>query len=229
MRRLSRREALRRSAHLAMAAGLPLGFTAATGMPGAAWAEVPMPPVTAPGYGTDPDLIHPSVPWPNTLTDAQRQLLSLLADHLLPAEGASPAASTVGVVDVVDEWVSAPYPEQVQHRQLLLAGLVWMDADAQARWQQPFAALDAQRQVQIIDSIAWPERTVPEALAMPVLFFSLLRQLVVGAYYTSPEGVAELGYIGNVPITGDYPGPTPEAMKHLRTQLAALGLEEVHV
>ncbi len=229
MRRISRREALRRTAHLAVAAGLPLGFTAATGMPIAAWAEVPVGRVDAPGYGTDPDLIHPSVPWPNTLTDTQRHLLALLADHLLPEAGASPAASAVGVVDVVDEWVSAPYPEQGQHRQLLLAGLAWMDAEAKTRGQRWFADLDTDRQVQIIDSIAWPERAVPEALAMPVLFFSLLRQLVVGAYYTSPEGVAELGYIGNVPIVGDYPGPTPEAMKHLRTQLAALGLEEVHV
>lgn len=229
MRRLNRREALRRTAYLTMAAGLPLGFTAATGMPGAAWAEVAAAPVSGPGYGTDPDLIHPSVPWPNTLTDTQRHLLALLADHLLPEEGGSPAASAVGVVDVVDEWVSAPYPEQARHRQLMLAGLEWMDAEAQARWRQPFSAIDGRQQLQIIDGIAWPERAVPEALAMPVLFFSLLRQLVVGAYYTSPEGVAELGYVGNVPIAGDYPGPTPEAMKHLRAQLAALGLEEVHV
>ena len=71
------------------------------------------------------------------------------------------------------------------------------------------------------------ERTVPQTpagLETPKLFFSGLRALVVGAFFTSPEGMRDLGYIGNTPIYGDYPGPTPEAMVHLESLVENLGL-----
>jgi len=55
-----------------------------------------------------------------------------------------------------------------------------------------------------------------------VQFFSRLRRLVFGGYFTSPEGVEDIGYIGNVPIAGDYPGPTDEAMEHLNRVIADL-------
>ena len=35
-----------------------------------------------------------------------------------------------------------------------------------------------------------------------------------------------MGYQGGVPINGDYPGPTPEAMAHLEGVLEDLGLSE---
>ncbi|MBT5682665.1 MAG: gluconate 2-dehydrogenase subunit 3 family protein, partial [Gammaproteobacteria bacterium] len=46
------------------------------------------------------------------------------------------------------------------------------------------------------------------------------------AYFASPEGTKDIGYIGNTPIAGDYPGPTPEAMAHLDKMLSDLGLTE---
>ena len=49
--------------------------------------------------------------------------------------------------------------------------------------------------------------------------------MVVGAYYTTDPGSADLGYIGNVPIAGEYPGPSTEALEHLDRVLAQLGLE----
>ena len=61
----------------------------------------------------------------------------------------------------------------------------------------------------------------------PRQFFQGFRTLVTGAYYTSPEGVRELGYQGNTPIAGDYPGPSEEAMAHLNEQLEKLGLDPV--
>ena len=34
----------------------------------------------------------------------------------------------------------------------------------------------------------------------------------------------DIGYLGNVPINGDYPGPSEEALAHLDGVLVALGL-----
>ena len=110
---------------------------------------------TLKGYGTDPDLLktyHPGEVWPLTLTAAQRQLAAVLCDLIIPADEHSPSASEVGVVDFIDEWVSAPYPDCQQDRPTVLGGLEWLDAAGadeqvvlQARgWQrdqmQPFHA-----------------------------------------------------------------------------------------
>jgi len=61
-------------------------------------------------------------------------------------------------------------------------------------------------------------------MEQPVAFFRLLRHLVCGAYYSSPAGLKALGYVGNVPLVGDYPGPSAAALDHLQKQLAMLGL-----
>ena len=74
----------------------------------------------------------------------------------------------------------------------------------------------------MVEEMAEPDGA-PE-LEGPRQFFAALRTLVVGAYYTSPEGVQELGYLGNRPISGDWPGPSAEAMTHLQDQLDKLGL-----
>ena len=53
-----------------------------------------------------------------------------------------------------------------------------------------------------------------------------MKFLTTGAYYTSEQGIEELGYVGNVAIQGDYPGPTKEALAHLEQVLADLKLSK---
>ena len=50
--------------------GVPVsgGYAAQTSSP---WTNIAPPPVTAPGYGTDPPMLEPMVPWPKTLTPAE--------------------------------------------------------------------------------------------------------------------------------------------------------------
>ncbi len=225
MTHLTRRESFRRAAILAGASGLPFGCAPASESVPAAWQPLELKPVTATGYGTDPNLIHPApAPWPLTLTEKQRNLAGVLADILIPAEGDIPSATGAGVIDVLDEWVSAPYPLQQEHRTVLLSGLDWCEREADNRFGSTFATLTEMQQLEIVDDIAFPERTAA-AFAQPAAFFDVLRRLVAGMFYSSPEGAAELGYLGNVPISGDWPGPTAEAMAHLNEQLNKLGLE----
>jgi len=56
-------------------------------------------------------------------------------------------------------------------------------------------------------------------------FFARLRGLLMGGFYSLPEGMKDIGYIGNAPMTGDYPGPTQEAVAHLNAALAKLGIK----
>jgi hypothetical protein len=182
--------------------------------------------VAANGYGTDPNLMQPSVPWPLTLSPGQRETIRIAADLIIPADEHSPSAGSLHIDAFIDEWVSAPYPHQQTDAKVILAGLEWLDTESKRRFGTNFAgATDAQRSA-IFDDIAWRGKIVANG-GEGASYFSKLRQLVIAAFYTRPEGVADLGYQGNSPIAGDYPGPSQEALDHLRRKLKELGLPDV--
>lgn len=174
------------------------------------------------GYGVDPDVMNPSVPWPLTLTDTQLEATSALCDTILPADDRSPAASAVGVPDFIDEWVSAPYPQQQADRELILNGLEWLEQQSRERYGASFAAAEERERAALIDAMAGNGGAAPQPEQDS--FFRRFRWLTVGAFYTTEAGIADVGYIGNVAISGEYPGPTEEAMVHLAGVLKQLGL-----
>ena len=154
-------------------------------------------------FGGDPDLLkvhHPGDLWPLTLTPAQRRLAAVLSDLIIPADEHSGAASSVGVVDFIDEWVSAPYPAQERDRPIVLEGFEWLDAEAQRRFGREFADLGVTEQHSICDGICDASRAAPEH-RVAALFFARYRDLTAGAFYSTPVGREDLGYIGNVPLS----------------------------
>jgi hypothetical protein len=171
---------------------------------------------TVEGYGTDPDLVTPHKRgeyWPLTLSAAQRRLAAALSDLIIPADDRSPSASAVGVVDFLDEWVSAPYPRSKHDRLIVLEGFRWLDEQAQRRAGKAFADLDHAGQSAICDDIASLARASSERRPA-ALFFALYRDLTAGAFYSSPVGRTDLGYIGNVPLAS-FDGAPPELLKKL--------------
>jgi hypothetical protein len=166
------------------------------------------------GYGTDPDLQKewkPGGPWPLTLSESGRATARALADLIIPADEVSPAASDVGVVDFIDEWISAPYPQQRGDRPIVLNGLVWIEAESRKRFEQAFPALSDAQRVQIADDICSPAKAKPQ-FAEAAKFFSKFRDLTAGGFYTTPIGMKDIGYTGNVPLT-KFDGPPLEALK----------------
>ena len=162
------------------------------------------------GYGTDPKLVKPEkAPWSRIMIPAQLQTAAILADFILPASGAAPSASALGVPDFVDEWVSAPYPDQLKDRPIVLTGLNTLAPKVlKTSPADRAAALDALR-----------HSTDPATQK----FWKRFRRLTIGAYYTTPEGFKDVGYIGNVP-RGSDPGPSPEVKSAVEAQLKTLNL-----
>jgi len=187
------------------------------------WKEVDVAPVTASGYGSDPNLLKPSVPWPLTLTPDQRASLRIAADLMLPADSHSPSGSALQLDAFIDEWVSAPYPEQQRDRRLILSGLAWLDAESNARFNHGFAAASDGERRAIFDDIAFKGR-VKEGYGRPAFFFARLRGLMLGGFFSGPEGMKDIGYIGNTPAT-TFAGPTNEAVAHLNAALARLDIK----
>jgi Gluconate 2-dehydrogenase subunit 3 len=173
------------------------------------------------GYGLDPNLVHPErAPWPRILSSGQLQAAAILADFILPATADMPSACALGVPDFIDEWISAPYPEQVRDRPLILDGLAWLDSEAARRQAPGFLAADGTTRSAVLDVLT---REPPMGTADPRPFFRRFRYLVVGAYYTTSEGFKDIGYIGNVARPAD-PGPSNAVKARLERELGKLGL-----
>ena len=191
------------------------------------WPDLQLEPITGQGYGKDPNLISPpDSPWPLTMTQDQRNLVAVLCDILIPREGEVPSASEVNVPDAIDEWVSAPYPSNQSDRKEILSGLAWIDQESQRRFDRRFVEASQEQQLNLIDDIAYEEAESDLRYIYIAKVFDGLRTLVTIAFFASPEGTRDLGYIGNTPIAGDYPGPSPEAMDHLDGVLRDLGLTQ---
>lgn len=163
--------------------------------------------------GTDPNLRAKVIPWDLVLSGPEVKSLAVLCDLILPADAHSPSASAVGVPEFINEWVSAPYPQQEDDLKLVREGLRWIEREAAATFGKRFNELTEKEGIAICDAICSIARAKPERAAA-ALFFAKLRDLAAGGYYTTPEGSKDIGYIGNKPMA-EFPGPPPEVLKHL--------------
>jgi hypothetical protein len=166
------------------------------------------------GYGTDPKLLDAYKPgelWPLTFTPKQRRTATVLSDLIIPADDTSPSASAVGVVDFLDEWISAPYERPLQDRKMILDGFKWLDRESAKRFSWPFAQLGEARQKAICDDICYVANAKPRFLEA-AKFFARYRDLTAGGFYTTPAGRKDLQYVGNMPLTS-FDGPPLEALK----------------
>ena len=168
------------------------------------------------GYGTDPDLLksyNPGDSWPLTLTSAQRQTVATLCDVIIPADAKSPSASAVGVHDFIDEWISAPYPGNQSDRTVVLEGLTWLEAESQKRFGLAFSNTIGRQRTAICDDICFQPKAKPE-FKQAAAFFARFRDLTAGGFYTTPQGMKDVGYIGNVPLE-KFEGPPADLIKKL--------------
>jgi hypothetical protein len=154
------------------------------------------------GYGTDPDLLKmykPGELWPLTFDDAQRATAAALCDVIIPADAKGPGAAAVRVHEFIDEWISAPYPGHDDDQRMVVEGLAWLEAESQRRFQNRFVNLIARQKSAICDDICYPPNAKPE-FHRAALFFRRYRDLTAGGYYSTPEGMKDIGYTGNVPL-----------------------------
>lgn len=204
LRRISRRELIKWV--VAASATVSLLSTRAFGASGAVR-----------GYGQDPNLLETYKPgdlWPLTFTKDQQRIAAVLCDVIIPADDKSPSASQLGVHDFVDEWISAPYPKQQEDRRLILDGLSWLASESKKRFKKAFVDLSDDQRRQICDDISFEAKAKP-AMKKHAQFFARFRDLTAGGFYTTPEGMKDIQYLGNVPLT-KFDGPPPEVLAYLK-------------
>ncbi|WP_116106453.1 gluconate 2-dehydrogenase subunit 3 family protein [Lewinella sp. IMCC34191] len=99
------------------------------------------------------------------------------------------------------------------HATRLRGGLAWLNAESSRRFEgKPFTELDDDQRIELVDEIAYPD---PEAKTQSagVRFFNFARYMAMTCYYTSRQGINDLGYVGNQANVWD--GPPQEVLdKH---------------
>jgi hypothetical protein len=167
----------------------------------------------AAGTPTDPDLLAGIVPWDRSLTSHELDTLAALCDLIIPADNRSPAASSLGAHEFIDEWVSAPYEGMQNDKVLVRGGIVWLDGESNRRFGSRFRELTEAQMTEICDDICYGPDAAPEFQAAS-RFFDKVRDLTATAFYTTKEGMDDVGYVGNVPLPRWDP-PPPEALRHV--------------
>ncbi len=161
----------------------------------------------------DPDLLHPGKDWPRKLSVAELATLSVLCDMIIPADARSPSASAVGVPAWINEYVSAPSDGQQRDLIRVRGGLVWLDLESRKRFGTAFRQASPSQRAAICDDICYLPEAKPEFQAA-ARCFDLMRDLTATGFYTTPAGMKDLGYIGNVALP-----KFPEVSAEIRTKL----------
>jgi gluconate 2-dehydrogenase gamma chain len=103
-----------------------------------------------------------------------------------------PGASDAGAAEFID-FLSSHNDELAA---IFNGGFGWLDNHMQKTYGADFLNATATQQTELLDKLAFEKNRTPET-APGVNFWIWARNMVVDAYYTSPAGVKDLGYMGN--------------------------------
>ena len=134
---------------------------------------------------------------PKALTAHEYTTLQKLSDLIIPADERSPGALAAGAAEFIDFLCNA----STEMRDIWTGGLMWVDEAMKDRaGGKRFIEATAEQQTGLLDVIAWRKNASPE-LNPGIEFFAFCRRLVADAYYSSPIGYKELGFMGNGAMT----------------------------
>ena len=151
---------------------------------------------------------------PKFFTEHEWKTVNLLADTIIPRDDRSGSASEAGAVEYIDEYADSQ-GETLQTQ--LRGGLMWLDRECGARFDKKFVDCSEEQRKQVLDLIAYPERTKPE-FSQATAFFNRFRDLTAAGFYTSKMGIGDLGYLGNRPF--DWKGCPDEVLAKLELKKA---------
>ena len=129
---------------------------------------------------------------PKFLTRHEFATMRRLSDIIIPADAHSKGAIDAGAAEYIDFLSS----RSAEFAQIFTGGIGWLDGAMLRRHQKLFLDAAPDQQMAMIDLIAYRKNQSAD-LTAGILFFRFARNVVVDAFYTSPVGIADLGYIGN--------------------------------
>lgn len=133
---------------------------------------------------------------PKGLNAHEYKTLQKLADFIVPADEVSAGAVSAGA----SEWIDLMASQNPELLAIYTGGIGWLDHAMERRHTTDFLSATLEHQTAILDLIAYRKNESPE-LGPGIKFFEWARKMVVDAYYTSPIGIKDLGYMGNTAVS----------------------------
>lgn len=156
---------------------------------------------------------------PKFFTEHEMATIAVLADIIIPKDEVSGSATDAKVPEFI-EFIVHDMPN---HQVPMKGGLRWLDMYCMQAYNQPFKDLTKEKQIAVVDLIAYPKKAKPE-MGQGVKFFSLMRDLTATGFYTSEVGVKDLGYVGNTPT--QWNGVPEEVLKQYNKAYTEKELKE---
>ena len=132
---------------------------------------------------------------PKAFTAHEFRTLQKLADYIIPSDDHSPGAVEAGAPEFID-LLASQNPELAA---IYTGGIAWLDRSMERLYSTDFVSAKAEQQTAMLDLIAY-RKNRSRQLGPGIRFFDWARRMVVDAYYTSPTGVKDLGYMGNTSV-----------------------------
>ena len=133
---------------------------------------------------------------PKALNAHEYKTLEKLADFIIPAGDNSPSGSVAGAPEFID-LLASQNPELLA---IYTGGIAWLDFACRRHHNTDFLGATQAQQTMLLDLIAYRKNESPE-LGPGIRFFDWARRMVVDAYYTSPAGIKDVGYLGNTAVS----------------------------
>jgi hypothetical protein len=127
---------------------------------------------------------------PKYFTAREYQTLRRLAELIMPG------SLDAGASEFIDYLSS----QNKDMGDIYTGGIFWLDTEMKSRYGAAFLDAKPADRTALLDLIAYRRNTTPE-LAPGIHFFAWMRNMVVDAFYTSPVGVKDLGYMGNAVLS----------------------------
>lgn len=121
--------------------------------------------------------------------------LKKLGDIIIPADSNSPGASDAGAAEFID-FLSSRNSELAA---IFNGGFGWLDDYMQKQYGADFLTAKPEQQTELLDKLAYRKNYTPDT-AGGRLFWAWVRNMTVDAFYTSPAGVKDIGYMGNTAV-----------------------------
>ena len=157
---------------------------------------------------------------PAALDAHQFRTVVRLAELIVPADEGGGSAVDAGAPEFIDLLCSRN-PDLLR---IYADGLAWLDAATRRAGARAFADAGDAQQRRMLDELVAAERGEPPTpdLRAGVRFFNWIRMMTVDAYYTSPIGIADIGFQGNR-VLGAYATPR-DAVEFVARRADELGL-----
>jgi gluconate 2-dehydrogenase gamma chain len=133
---------------------------------------------------------------PKLFNAQEYKTISRLAELIIPADDVSGSAVDAGAPEFID--IIASNNEELATT--LVGGLAWLDRRTESLHGKPFLVCTPEQQTAMLDLIAY-RKNASGSNATGIRFFDWMRRLTADAFYTSPIGVKDVGYMGNKGMT----------------------------